>query len=227
LPYSLNGIGSQLIPASRRRINNGQIQFDAVEAGTFLFLPFIPTKALHILDIQSNESNLFDHQYQFQLMPLRMSWRIIFKAFLNRWGNCLGLLGGVVLVIDIFRSSILKIPEVGSSRDIMLNIFGTMLVVGVVSKIGWWMLSRKDEKIKNLIGSHAFGSSDPLDWLYTQAEPMARSILQEESLPSLVAVAQQAVNKGERSYAALCLRLAMRDPNCIEAQDMMDHLMMS
>ena len=52
MPFSMNGIGTGLFAASRKRKNNGNTQFDALEAGMFAFLPLIPFKALHVLTMQ-------------------------------------------------------------------------------------------------------------------------------------------------------------------------------
>jgi hypothetical protein len=188
-----------------------------------LYLPFVPSRALHVLDIRRDRKNVFSEQYRY--VPLRMSWRLVLKAFLNRWGNTLGFIGAFMLCIDVYLMVTTKGPVVGNGQTILVTVFGMMFAVGVVCKIAWLMLARRDEKIKDFIGFHAQGSSDPLNWQSRHAEEMARTILQQESLPSLVAVAQRAVKAGNRSYAAFCLRLAMRNRNDFEAEDMLDRLL--
>ena len=87
-------------------------------------------------------------------------------------------------------------------------------------------MTAKDERIKNLVGPHALGTSDPRDWKSEQADAVAQAMLQEESSTSLVDVAHKAIKAGNQSQAAFCLRLALRDSNNIEAQDLMDRMLM-
>jgi hypothetical protein len=220
MPYSANGIGTGLIAASRKRKVNGAIQFDAIEAGIFLGLPFLPYKALHILDI--GPGNGMGERYRF--VPLRLSARIVLKAFLNRWGTC-GTIFGLIFVV-LLSIILPTMPRPANKDDyIFVAVFATMLVVGIVCKIAWLLLTRKDERIKDVIGPHEQGSSDPLEWLPDRAEAVINTILQQRSLSSLTEVARRAMTEGKQSDAALCLRLAMRDPNNYEAQDMMNRLL--
>jgi hypothetical protein len=221
VPYSANGIGTGLIAASRKRKVNGALQFDAIEAGIFLGLPFLPYKALHILDIGPGKSGMGE---RYRFVPLRLSARIVLKAFLNRWGTCCTIFG---LIFVVLLSIFLPTMSRPANKDdyIFVAIFATMLGVGVICKIVWLLLTRKDERIKDMIGSHEQGSSDPLDWLPDRADAVTNTILQQRSLSSLTEVARRAMTEGKQSDAAFCLRLAMRDPNNFEAQDMMQRLL--
>lgn len=187
----------------------------------FAYLPLIPYKALHVLSIGAGKG-AFSEQYQF--VPLRMSARIVLKAFLNRWGNVLASFGLLLFSISMYASVTMSRP-VNRSDHIFLTVTGTMFVVGLLCKAAWFLLTQKDEKIKNLIGQHAQGSSDPLDWTTDRAEVVIQSIVQQESQPSLVEVARKSIKEDRRTDAAFVLRLAMRDPNNFEAQDMMQRLL--
>jgi hypothetical protein len=222
MPSSINGIGTGLIAASRKRKINGQIQFDAIEAGMICYLPLIPIKALHILNIATGGGGMMSEQYQF--VPLRFSWRLVLKAFLNRWGTVLSAFGLLFLILSSFCMATMP-RRVNNSDITFVVISATAFLIGIICKIAWYLLSRKDEKLKDLIGSHGLGSSDPWDWKAEQVETTTQAILQQESLPSLVEVARRAIKDDKRSEAAFCLRLAMRDSNNIEAQDMMSRLL--
>jgi hypothetical protein len=215
MPSSVNGIGTGLIAASRKRKNDGQTQFDAIEAGMFVYLPLVPYKALHVLDIQGQ---------QYRFVPLRMSSRLVLRAFLNRWGNALAIFGGIASGAGAYAMSTMTRPMNDTDRR-FVTAFAVLFIVGIACKIAWWFLTWKDERIKNLVGPHGQGTSDPWDWPPAQAEAVTKAILQQESLPSLIAVAQKAVRAGNRSLAAVCLRLALRDRNDFEAQDMLDRLL--
>jgi hypothetical protein len=222
MPYSANGIGTGLVAASRKRKNEGLTQFDAIEAGMFLYLPFLPYKALHVLDIRPDAKEMDCEQYQF--VPLRLSTRLVLKAFLNRWGNVLGCFGAFVLCIAGWATATMERPFARGDR-IFLTVFSAMLAAGVVCKLVWFLMSRRDEKIKDLIGPHGQGFSDPRDWKPAEAEAAAQAILENEKLPSLVEVARRAIQTGDRANAAFCLRLAMRDPQSFEAQDLFERLL--
>jgi hypothetical protein len=214
MPSSINGIGTGLIPASPKRKNEGRTQFDAIEAGTFAYLPFLPYKAVHVLDMQG---------FEYRFVPLRLSSRLIVRAFLNRWGNGFLLAGGMLLGIAACMFISEKRPLTANDL-VLLTVFGSVFLLGIVFKIAWLLLTRKDEQIKNLVGPHALGTSDPRDWQAEQADAMTAAIIEQEGLPSLVDVAHRAVKAGDQAQAAFCLRLALRDPNNIEAQDLMDRL---
>jgi hypothetical protein len=219
VPSTVNGIGTGLIAASRKRKVNGQTQFDAIEAGMFFYLPILPYKALHVLNIGSEGES---RQYQF--IPLRLSWRLALKGILNRWGAVAGSFGLFTLGIASYAFATMARPLNNSDRT-FLTIMTTVTLAGFVCKLAWLVLSKRDEKIKDLVGPHGLGSSDPRDWLPEHAEATIQSILQQESLPSLVEVARRAMKEGNSSYAAVCLRLAIRDPDDIEAQDLMNRLL--
>ncbi len=215
MPTSINGIGTGLIAASRMRKNDGQTQFDAIEAGMFAYLPLVPYKAVHVLDMRGQK---------YRFVPLRMSSRLVLRAFLSRWGYALALLGGFALAAFSYTVATTKRPF-NANDKLWFIVLGTIFTLGIACKIAWLLLTRKDEKIKDLVGPHPQGTSDPWDWTSQQADAITKAILQQDSLPSLIAVAQRAIKAGDRSQAAICLRLAMRDRNDFEAQDMLNRLL--
>jgi hypothetical protein len=224
MPVAIKGCGTGLVAASRKRKHDGQTQFDAIEAGMIFYFPFLPYKAMHVIETPPVKANGYREHYQF--VPLRMSARLIARAFMNRWGNILGMVAPAALFGFCCSMANMDRPFMQRDRE-NLAILVIMLLVGVACKLAWLVLTQKDEKIKDLLGFHANGSSDPWDWLPDQAEAATRAMTQEETSSSLVEVARRAIQAGNRSKAAFCIRLAMRNPNDFEAQDMMDRLLAS
>jgi hypothetical protein len=221
MPSSVNGVGTSLFAASRKRKNNGQTQFDAIEAMMFMFLPVVPYKALHVLNIQPDESSALGKRYR--SIPLRMSSRLVFRVFLDCWGNFVALVGGTVLgsVLGLMIAE----GRTGINDWDILAVAAVVFFVGVGCKTTGRILTRRSERIKDVIGPHALGSSDPWDWKSDLVQSASEAMLQQESLPSLIEVARRAMKTGNRSQAMFCVRIAMRDRNNIEAQDMFDRLM--
>ncbi len=215
MPSSVNGFGTGLVRASRKRTVGEHTQFDAVEALMLAYLPVIPYKAIHVFSIWQAG---YEKQ-GYRSVPLRITGRLVLKAFLNRWGDGLCLIGGGMLAI--FGLIILTVDRPFNQTDAdFLITLGAMLAAGIVCKLLWLAIGRKDERIKDAIGPHQFGSSDPLDWPHDTAQTMADSILRQESARSLVDVARRAMDAGESAKAMFCLRVAMHDKNNWEAQDL-------
>ena len=219
---SYGGFGTEIIAASRERKNDNQLQYDAIEAIVFSFLPFWPQKALHILATTQEPLDLFNRQHNF--VPLRLSAQLVFRAILNRWGNCLAFFGGGLLIFAGYGFYTMARPMNNIDRTV-IAVSIIALLAGIVCKIAWHLFSRRNEKIRDLIGPHSFGFSDPWDWNNELARGIAQSILKREEMKSLVEVARRYLASGNRAYAAYCLRLAMRNPKNREAQEMMEQLL--
>lgn len=216
MPYSVNGIGTGLIDASKRRmISAGHTQFDAVEAVQFLFCPIVPYKVVHVLSFV--EAGVERHSYR--CVPLRPSLRLIGKAFLRAWGNAFLFAGGTMTPILGILFATMSRP-VRQDDYIFLAVFGAMLLVGAALRLFWLFMCRTDERIKDMIGPHELGRSDPFCWPRETAEAVREAILRRESLPSLADVARRAIAAGDFAKGMLCVRLAMHDPRDAEAQEL-------
>lgn len=202
MPFTVNGIGTGLVSVSSKRNVNGLMQYDAMEAVVFLFMPLIPYKMLHILSMQGD---------QYRSMPLRWSSRLFLKGMCNGWGNGLLLVGGGM---SLLLGIIFPTMERAMKQDdwIMVGVFGCAFVLGVILKGLWYLLDGRDRRIKEIIGSHDVGSSDPFDWPDDVARTFVEAILKQDGKSSLMAVADACTAKGEPAKAMLCLRLAQRDP---------------
>ncbi len=101
MPFTVNGIGTGLVAASKRRKVDGHTQFDAIEALLVFYLPVAPYKTIHVVSEQGS---------QYRSLPLRMSSRIVTKAFLNRWGNILAIFGSLLFVVMTYAAATMQRP---------------------------------------------------------------------------------------------------------------------
>jgi hypothetical protein len=221
---AINGCGTQIIPASQERVSNGKTQFDAIGVVSFFYCPLFPYRAFHAIDFQPEECDVGVHeQYQYQLIPLRMSLRLVAKAFMKSWAGCMFFMGGLMTLMTIF--ALFASVKQDHALLVFTGISAALLATGGVLKLGWLRLSRKDERIKDILGPHSGGYSDPYDWKSEAAEAVIEDIFANNSQSSLVDIAIQAIANGNHSDAMFCLRLAMRAPKNIEAQNLIDCLL--
>jgi hypothetical protein len=221
MPHSINGVGTGLVRASKRRDVEGYKQFDAVEAVIFLLMPIIPYKVVHVLSIWPHGMG-----EQFQAIRLKPSLRIVAKAYLNTWGNGLIIAGGVLTAVMGFVLATMDRPVNEGDWAFLITV-SACLAVGVVLKLAWTALDRSDERIKDVIGPHELGTSDPYYWPDEIAQPATEGVLEGESSSSLVDVAERLLTGGDRSKAMLCLRLAMRDQRDLRTQELFDRALTS
>jgi len=205
MPSSINGIGTGIVTASRKRDVGGHTQFDAIQAVVFLFLPLIPYKAIHVLSIRQAGAE----GQQYQSIDLRPSFRVIFKAFLNGWGNVLLFAGGVGLPLIGLAFATMQ-RKMNQSDWTFLTIFIVVLALGVVAKLLWFAIDARDQRIRAIIGPHELGTSDPCDWTDATATAAREGILEQQELPSLVEVAAKHRSEGDVAGAMFYVRLAMR-----------------
>ena len=157
---------------------------------------------------------------------MRPSLRIIAKAFLNSWGNGLMIAGGAMTALGGFTFLTMDRPVNESDRTFLI-VVSACFAVGVLSKLAWMALDRSDERIKDVIGAHELGTSDPYYWPDDVAQSAADGLLKEESSSSLVDLAERLLSGGDRSRAMLCLRLAMRDGTDFQVQELYDRALAS
>ncbi len=200
MPHTINGVGTHLVPASRKRTVNGLVQFDAVECFVILFLPIVPYKVVHVLAF---------HETQYQAVQLRFSRRIIAKAFFGSWGMILTLLGGVLTGIVGFIS----FQEPGGGDDVGTAILASMLGLMVLGAVLWiirWRMDRADDRLRQLFGSTPVGTSDPADWRPAVATEIGGELLKVSGASRLITAAEFFHRQGDRAKAAICARLAER-----------------
>jgi hypothetical protein len=91
-----------------------------------------------------------------------------------------------------------------------LTVFVVALVLGVFAKVLWKVLDARDQRIRNIMGPHELGTSDPYDWTDETAFAAREGILQQHEMPSLLELAGRSLHDGDVAGAMLYTRLAMR-----------------
>ncbi|HMV99606.1 MAG TPA: hypothetical protein PKZ53_09185 [Acidobacteriota bacterium] len=222
MPHSVNGIGTGLVKASRERKIDGYVQFDAIEALILFYIPIIPYKAIHVLSIWQDEHG----GEKYDSIQLRPSGRFIAKAMFNGWGNVLLIFAGITLLIAGWAFISMSRPM--NIKDWMcLGGLTTAFIGGFFCKSIWYLMNETDERIKDIIGPHDLGTSDPVDWSDEIAQSVIKHLMAEANGQTLVGIANQALAEQNRAKAMLCVRLAMRGGQNPVAQKLFDQLMAS
>ncbi|MCA9044417.1 MAG: hypothetical protein KDA69_08860 [Planctomycetaceae bacterium] len=220
MTYNVNGIGTDLVTVSGHQNVNGQYQYDAMESVVFIGMPLIPYKVVHVVSSQPHGTGM-----RYQSHPLRWSFRLFFKGMANGWGNMLLLLGGAFTVL--FGFIIFTNDKPFSEMDaVLLTVCGSVFAVGLLSKGLWYMLDRRDMRIREILGPHQLGSSDPMDWPDDVADSMADAILKQFGGRSLTELAERSISEDNDELAMMCVRLAQRDSSeAHAASPLFDELM--
>lgn len=206
MPFSANGFGTGLVRLSRKRTVNGCVQFDALEAVTAAYCPLVPYRVVHVLAIWADRGSMGE---QYQRVALRPAPRLILKGFLNGWGNVLLFFGALMGTIAGIITATMERP-VTTTDATFLTVFVVMFIIGAACKIAWLVMDNADERVKNAIGPHDLGSSDPLYWPQDIAQEAGATLCQQEGTSNLVDAAHKASARGDLAQAALCARLAMQ-----------------
>lgn len=222
MPHSVNGVGTGLIKASKERNIDGCIQYDAIEALMLFYIPIIPYKAIHVLAIWQAGYE----QEKYQAVKLKPSSRLIAKGMLNGWGNVLLIFGGGAFLLFSFVTLTMSRPSNIKDYMFLSGMMGLFLI-GVFCKAAWYFMNNTDERIKDIIGPHDLGTSDPIDWPDEIARIAIKNLMTEAHGLPLTSIAQQAITERKMSKAMLCVRLAMRGGQNPVAQKLFDQLMAS
>jgi hypothetical protein len=211
MPFSVNGFGTGLIRASRRRSVQGLIQYDAIEAVVLCMLPVFPYRVVHVVASDGD---------RYQALRLRFSPRIVVKAFLRSWGLGLLLLG---LVLGIFAVCAVANPaRVHTEGEwTFLRVCIGMVVGGLGARLAWWVQERGDDRLRRLFGSTPAGTSDPMDWPEVIARPVVAELMSEAGSSSLADAAFRLHERGELGKAAVCARLAETRGEAAQARELL------
>ena len=88
MAFMIDGFGTKIVKASAPIKANGNDQYEALVAFVVLYIiPILPIKCVYVLSLSHGQIS-----ENYQTVPLRMSWRIAFKAMFNAWGNFLLML---------------------------------------------------------------------------------------------------------------------------------------
>ena len=195
MPYNVNGIGTGLVRASRKRTVEQHTQFDAIEALVFFEMPIIPYKVIHILSIRPK-----DLGEQYHALPLRSAPKIILMAFLNGWGNVLSWLStAMAAVVTVVMLTMER--AMGNTDITIVAVLWIIAFVGLCLKIIWCFWSGRNERIVEIMGSHQCGTSDPYYWQDQLLTEVSQAILKELSENRLVDRAQTCLQEGDAATA--------------------------
>lgn len=211
MTFSINGIGTGMVRAS----SSQQGQFDAVESCIFYYLPVIPYRVVHVT---GREATFFSASYR--TIKLRYSGRIVFKSILHAWSIGGLLVGGFffalwMLLVVVGISTIAKGGDLEAGNSVLGGVccvfFPTLpFYAGILGRVIYWFMDRRDSKIKRIIGAHDLGSSDPYYWVDDTLFDIAEGMLEYNGLPSMTASAQRNLNDGDFSTAMMQVRMAQR-----------------
>jgi len=147
MPYSINGIGTQVIKG-RGECKFGN--FDAIECIVFLYMPIFPIRAVHTFCWLGPE---------YKSIPIKQSFDLISRVFLGRWLCALPFVIGGAL-------SFVGIAQIFSRHEISSDIVNGLLflIVGAICKYWLFATDMRTKAIRDILGNHDFGSSDPATW---------------------------------------------------------------
>lgn len=169
MPRMSNGIGTWFCRAG---FDAGWGWDDAVECGMLVFFPVYPIRAVHV---KVTPGGSFQPE-QYQAIPLRMTDEVVKHVLTRRrfqW--CLGA-GIFLLLLVVF---FLVAPPTGNgakewaySRYVLIPGAPILIAIGAIGLFVTRPHVERETAIRQLVGLHALGSSDPLTWL---EEDLARA----------------------------------------------------
>ena len=172
MPGMTNGIGTWFCKA---HFDAGWGWDDAVESAMFVFFPVWPHRIVH-LKVVPGGSFAPD---QYQAIPLRWSDKLVYHVFLRRW-----LAGsvGLGLFILLMLGMVTLWPPTGNgarewavTKPILTPVAPCLVVVGIIGQIILRPRARRERDIRRVLGIHALGTSDPLNWLEEDLAKMQKS----------------------------------------------------
>ncbi len=219
MPRSFNGIGTSLVRISKKRQVAGHIQFDAIEAFVVLFCPLVPYKTLHVLSWRQVDAE----QERYDAFTLRPAARLIAKGFLNGWGNNLFFFAGAMAAIASFATATMDRPFNATDRA-FLTVLWSLFAIGIAAKLMFLVLNRADERIKDLIGPHDLGTSDPYYWPDEMIHKAIASIRDSQDQRPLESIAEDSLRQGDASTAMYLTRIGMRSESPTPFLELFDRL---
>lgn len=158
--FSVNGVGTQLVGASRVRRLGPCRQYDAVESVVFLFLPLIPYKGLHVLAEWGDAKD--SAKSRFQSVPLKFTAKLALTACLRRCGCLLMFLGCFASVPAGIGLATMDREFTDTDRNFLFGA-GGLALFGLLLWLCYFALARNGERIKDILGAHDLGHLDPFD----------------------------------------------------------------
>lgn len=200
MTLSFKGFGTRLIKASKLRHRG---EHDAIEALSACYLPVIPYKAMHVLYDKPVSISAFEYN-NFHAIPLRFASRIIAKAFLRTWSIGLFIFTAIFFFLDFTHKA--------NSNDYLIQpkVYLFLVATGIMFKIILFFLNKHDEKIRNFIGRHELGSSDPYYWHDSIFKEVIAELIKSTDKKSFYDIAHDYFINGNNSKAMYFIRISMR-----------------
>ena len=219
MPSTVNGIGTSLVRISKKRRVEGHLQFDGVEAFVILYCPLFVYRTVHVLSLWRDDPE----KDKYQALPLRSSAKLIAKGFLNGWGNSLMFFAGLMGVFVSVASAMMDRPFNATDQAILIVLW-SLFALGVAAKITFIVVNRPDERIKDLIGPHDLGTSDPYYWPDQVIHNAIASTRDSHDQQPLLAIAEDSLRQGDVATATYLTRLGMRSQSPTPFLELLERL---
>lgn len=155
MPQSVNGFGTTIYKG------RGDVGFggaDSVIWVVALYIPLIPLSCFHGFNWSGN---------QYQSVPLRWSWVLVWRSFLFGWRGVL-LVFGIIAVVTAVLAYALgpeKHAAEASHKNTFLIVMGVaasvMLPLAALTHLLFLTTDRRTDDIRRVLGPHSLGSADP------------------------------------------------------------------
>jgi len=197
----LAGRRGQIIWKKPSFLGAGQrLDYDAYEAWG-LFFPFVLTRPIHVFDIGQ-------HSQTAPAILVRPDRGFVGRAYAQDWT-------GLLLFLLIFTTPVLPLVAVihwmdGKSSWILLTVFAVLsailLVASIIVLVSQKRADRRHQAIRLMLGTHAWGSSDPAFW-HTDLLPLVVRPAQAFGVDSFSVLARKYSGAGDWCRATWAARL--------------------
>jgi hypothetical protein len=193
--FTLNGFGTQYCYTDWFSLDS-----DAVLCFVICFMPIIPIGAFHAF----NPKDAFLGS-RFQAVRLRMSTKLLLRVFLAYW-MVFPVLFGLLAVVVGFIGACADSFRGPAVRDLVVGLV-VVLACGA-GYYGLWRSNRRDRRIRELLGRHALGKSDPANWAPEILSTVSRPELMHGA-NSFAAAVPTLLAKSDRTGAMWAARLTV------------------
>ena len=149
MAFTVNGVGTSFCFARGSGGKGG----DALECFVIAYMPMLPLRAMHLF----NETGVFKQKYQ--VVPLKLTWSLIFRVYLRYW-LVMPLLVGIVLA-SIATWEWFKRGKIDTT---LLAVGWTMTITCLAAYFLLRVSDKRNRRIRHVLGVHDFGRSDPATW---------------------------------------------------------------
>lgn len=194
----------------------GHDHFDAVTALCVFWVPIFPLSAEHHQTPTLRPFRLFVHGLEGVEYPLRLAPRILVKAYVRRVAWLLVTAAGVLFIMGANRGS-------GASDLYLLGLGAASLAVLLFLVVH--QVNRREARIRNVLGVHGSGMSDPFTWPGGYPLNVKRTTLEETGLGSLEYVIEQRLTEGDLPGALSLARSFARTDDRLRGEEFTNRIL--